>query len=433
MKPIVAIVGRANVGKSRLFNRLIGYRKALVDNSAGVTRDRHYAPADWSGKEFIVVDTGGIDLDPTADMEKKVTEQSLHAIGEADVVICVLDAQVQPMPHDKELARRLKKIKKPVVFALNKIDQAQHETRAHEYQRMGAHPLVLISAEHGRGVDDLLEEIVAHFPRQMKESSKIVGPRITVVGRPNVGKSTLINRLAGGERVIVHEMPGTTRDAIDVEIEFEGRHYVFIDTAGVRKHFSMTERIERFSAMRSLRTIDRSDIVIQLIDAQDGLTHQDLNLAGFIREQGKGMILLVNKWDEMKVRWEDYLKDLRLCLKELHDLSIFAISAKTGYHCLKIFEGIDEINIALETKVPTSKLNKILEDALESHNLPAYRGKAVRVYYATQTGTRPPTFTLFANYPAAVPYAYRQYLIHRFQEALGIEGVPVRVIFRKKT
>jgi GTP-binding protein len=433
MKPIVAIVGRANVGKSRLFNRLIGYRKALVDDSAGVTRDRHYAPADWAGHEFIAVDTGGIDLDPAADIEKKVTEQSLHAIAEADVVVCVLDSQVEPMPHDKELARKLKKIGKPVIFALNKTDLAQHESRAHEYQRMGAHPLVLVSAEHGRGVDDLLEEVVRHFPPRKKESPKIAGRRITVVGRPNVGKSTLINRLAGGERVIVHETAGTTRDAIDVDIEFEGRHYVFIDTAGVRKHFSVTEHIERFSAMRSLRTIDRSDIVIQLIDAADGLTHQDLNLAGFIYEQGKGMLLLVNKWDEIKIPWKDYEDEMRARLKELHDVSIFAISAKTGYHCLKIFEGIDKLSRALETKVSTSELNRILEDALAGHNLPAYRGKAVRVYYATQTGTRPPTFTLFANYPAAVPYAYRQYLIHRFQEALGVEGVPVRVIFRKKT
>jgi len=433
MKPIVAIVGRANVGKSRLFNRLIGYGKALVDDSSGVTRDRHYAPADWCGKDFIAVDTGGIDLDPAADIEKKISEQSMHAVGEADVVVCVFDGQVDPMPHDREIARKLKKIGKPVIFALNKIDKAQHEARAYDYQRMGVDPLIMVSAEHGRGVDDLLEQVVSHFPAQVKEEAKIAGPRITVVGRPNVGKSTLINRLAGGERVIVHEKAGTTRDAIDVEIEFDGKHYVFIDTAGVRKHFSVGEQIERFSAMRSLRTIDRSDIVIQLIDARDGLTHQDLNLAGFVYEQGKGTIMLVNKWDQMKVEWQDYVKELRDCLKELHAIMIFAISAKTGYHCLKIFSGIDELNRALEKKIATSKLNKILEDALASHNMPAYKGKAVRVYYATQTGTRPPTFTLFANFPAAVPYAYRQYLIHKFQEALGVEGVPVKLIFRKKT
>ncbi len=433
MKPIVAIIGRANVGKSRLFNRLIGYRKALVDDSAGVTRDRHYAPADWSGREFIAVDTGGIDIDPEADIERKITKQSLHAVSEADVVVCVFDGQIDPMPDDRELARRLKKIGKPVIFALNKIDKAQHEERAIEYRRMGVEPFVMVSAEHGRGVDDLLEEVVKHFPKDVMPAPKPAGPRVTVVGRPNVGKSTLINRLAGGERVIVHEKPGTTRDAIDVEIEFDGKQYVFIDTAGVRKHFSVGEHIERFSAMRSLRTIDRSDIVIQLIDATEGLTHQDLNLAGFVAEQGKGMILLVNKWDSMKVEWDEYEKNLRDCLKELRNMDISAISAKTGYHCLKIFEHIDVLDRALDKKVPTSELNRILERALSSHNLPAYKGKAVRVYYVTQTGTRPPTFTLFTNFPAAVPYAYRQYLIHSFQEALEVEGVPVKLIFRKKT
>lgn len=433
MKPIVAIVGRANVGKSRLFNRLIGYRKALVDDTAGVTRDRHYAPADWAGREFIAVDTGGIDLDTNADIERKITAQSMSAISEADVVVCVFDGQVEPMPDDKELVRRLRKIGKPVVFALNKIDLAEHEERINDYRRIGVDPLITVSAEHGRNVDGLLEAIAAHFPEETLEMTKVAGPRITVVGRPNVGKSTFINRLAGEERVIVHEMPGTTRDAVDVEIEYDGRHYVFIDTAGVRKHFRSTEHLEKFSAMRSLRTIDRSDIVIQLIDAADGLTHQDLNLAGFIYEQGKGMILLVNKWDTMKVAWDEYKEDLRARLKELQDIMIFAISAETGYHCLSVFGGIKRLFEALDRKITTSELNRILQDALSKHNLPAYKGKAVRVYYATQTGTRPPTVTLFANYPAAVPYAYRKYLIRRFQEAMGVEGVPLRVIFRKKT
>jgi len=433
MKPIVAIVGRANVGKSRLFNRLIGYRKALVDDTAGVTRDRHYANADWLGHEFIVVDTGGIDLDPTADIERKVTQQSLAAISEADVVICIFDGQVEPMPHDQELTRKLKKIGKPLIFALNKIDLAMHESGINEYQRMGVKPLVAVSAEHGRGVDELLDYVIAHFPKQVKESAKISAPRIAVVGRPNVGKSTLINRLAGSERVVVHEMPGTTRDAIDVEIEFGDKNYIFIDTAGVRKHFRVSEFIEKFSAMRSLRTIDRSDIVCQLIDANDGLTHQDLNLAGFVNEQGKGMILLVNKWDMIKKTWQDYELELRSRLRELQGIKIFCISAKTGYHCLKIFESIDQVNVLLERKIKTSELNKILEEALAGHNLPAYHGKAVRIYYGTQTGTRPPTFTFFANHPAAVPYAYRRYLIHQLQEAIGAEGIPVRVVFRKKT
>jgi len=433
MKPIVAIVGRANVGKSRLFNRLIGFRKAIVDDAPGITRDRHYAFADWCGKEFIVVDTGGIDLDPAADMERSITAQSMTAIAEADVIICVFDGQIEPMPHDRELARKLKKIGKPVVFAINKIDEALHEANKQYYERIGVDPLVTISAEHGRGVDDLLENVISHFPPVIEKPKKTDALRIAVVGRPNVGKSTLINRLAGSERVVVHEKPGTTRDAIDVDIELEDRHYVFIDTAGVGKHFRVGEKVEKVSALRSFHTIDRSDIVCQLIDATEGLTHQDLNLAGFIREEGKGMLLLINKWDQMKVSWEDFAEDMRYRLKELQDIPFFGISAKTGYHCLKIFEGIDQINKDLDRRVSTSELNRILEEALASHNLPAYRGKAVRIYYATQTGTRPPAFTLFVNYPAAVPYAYRKYLMHKFAEALGIRGVPVKVICRKKT
>lgn len=433
MKPIVAIVGRANVGKSRLFNRLVGFRKAIVDDMAGVTRDRHYAFADWRGRDFIVIDTGGIDLDPVADMERRITGQSLAAVSEADVIVCVFDGQIEPMPHDRELVRKLKKIGKPVIFAVNKIDLAQHEDHLLDYKRGGAESVIAVSAEHGRGVDDLLEELIRYFPPEEKAAPKTDAPRIAVVGRPNVGKSTLINRLAGGERVIVHEMPGTTRDSIDVEIEFDGRNYIFIDTAGVSKHYRAGEKLEKFSAMRSFHTIDRSDVVCQLFDASEGLTHQDLNLAGFVHEEGKGMLLIANKWDLVKTPWETFIKETRSRLKELHAVPIFGISAKTGYHCLKIFEGLDRLNRSMETKVATSELNRVLQRSLAEHNLPAHRGKAVRIYYATQTGVRPPTFTLFVNYPAAVPYTYRRYLMHRFAEAFEIEGVPVKIICRKKT
>lgn len=432
MKPIVAIVGRPNVGKSRLFNRLIGYRKALVDDTPGVTRDRHYAAADWCGRNYIVIDTGGIDLDPRANIEHKITQQSLAAISEADVVICLFDGRVDPTPHDRDVAARLRTIGKPILFAVNKIDEAMHESIAANYYRLGIEPVFMISAEHGRNVDDLLDRMLAHFPPLEEEEKKDDMPRISVVGRPNVGKSTLINRLAGSERVIAHEMPGTTRDAIDVEVEFEGRNYVFVDTAGIRKTFRMEEHIERFSAMKSLRAIDRSDIICLLIDAVEGVTHQDLNLAGFIFGEGKGLLLLINKWDLVKIKWNEYEKEIRERLKELHDVPLFGISAKTGHNCLKVFERIDKVCSALSTKVATSKLNKILKEALAGHHMPAHRGKAINVNYVTQTGTRPPTFTLFANMPAAVPYTYRRYLTHRFEEELGIKGIPIRLVFRKK-
>ena len=432
MKPIVAIVGRPNVGKSRLFNRLVGYRKALVNDMPGVTRDRHYSIADWCGKEYIVIDTGGIDLDPRADIEHKITKQSLAAISEADVVVCLFDGQVGPTPHDREVARKLQKIGKPLVFAVNKIDKATHENAAQEYYNLGIDSLFTISAEHGRSVDDLLDKVVSYFPEIEKEEVKADSPRIAVVGRPNVGKSTLINRLAGSERVVVHEIPGTTRDAIDVEVEFEGHNYIFVDTAGIRKSFRIDEQVERYSTMKSLRAVDRSDIVCLLVDGTEGVTHQDLNLAGFIHQEGKGILILVNKRDLIKVPWGEYEAGLRRRLKELHDITLLGISAKIGHNCLKIFERIDKLSRILSTQVSTSKLNDILRKALESHHLPVYRGKAVNIFYATQTGQRPPTFTLFANYPEGIADSYKRYLIHKLEEALGVKGIPIRLFFKKR-
>lgn len=433
MHPIVAIVGRPNVGKSRLFNRLVGQGRALVSDIPGVTRDRHYAPAEWAGREFIVVDTGGLDLGTAGDLEQRITKQSIRAIEDADVVICLFDGQDEPTSQDEEIVAKLRKVSRPIIFAVNKIDESSHEDRLTMYCRLGVSPIIAVSAEHGRGVDDILEEVVRRFP---KEGTETLPPGdntpVAIMGRPNVGKSTLINRLAGEDRVIVHEVPGTTRDAIDVAIDFEGGSYLFIDTAGIKRGWGVSERIERLTAMRSLRTIDRAEIVLQLIDAACGLTKQDLHLTGFIIGEGKGLILLVNKWDLVDANWAEYEKKLRCEMGALSNIPVFPISAKTGKNCLKIFEAAQKIKKGLGRKIKTSDLNKIVTKALAEHHLPVYRGKEVRIYYATQTGTHPPTFALFANYPAAVPYAYRRYLIGRIKEAMGIKGVPVRVVCRKK-
>ena len=433
MHPILAIVGRPNVGKSRLFNRLVGKRRAIVADVPGVTRDRHYAPAEWIGREFIAVDTGGLEFDTALDLEHKISRQSLQAVAEADVVLCLFDGQLEPTPQDREVVEKLRGIKKPVVYAVNKVDEATHESMTAAFHRLGAKPLFAISAEHGRGIDDLLDEAVRHFPPEEDGNPEEgEGLRVAVVGRPNVGKSTLVNRLAGEDRVVAHEMPGTTRDAIDVAIEFEGRSYTLIDTAGVKRRWGVAERLEKFTAMRSLKTIDRAGIVLQLIDGAEGLTKQDLHLTGFVREQGKGLIVLVNKWDRMKAPWEEYEQRMRKGMGELHDLPMFPISAATGLNCLRIFSGIDRLERALGTKISTSKLNRIVEEALAGHHLPDHRGKQIRIYYATQVATHPPTFALFSNFPAAVPYTYRRYLINRIQEAIGAKGIPVRVVCRKK-
>lgn len=433
MHPILAIIGRPNVGKSRLFNRLVGRTKAIVADTPGITRDRHYAPAEWGGREFIAVDTGGLEFDPSYDLEKAVSKQSLTAIAEADIVVCVFDAQTGPTPVDREIVSKLRVIKKPVIYAVNKIDESTHNTAVSAFHELGISPLVAVSAEHGRGVDDLLDEAVRLFPPEKSGPlTRPKGTQITVVGRPNVGKSTLINRLAGEDRVVAHEMPGTTRDAIDVEIEFENKKYVFIDTAGVKKHWGAAERIEKWTAIKSLKTIDRTQIVLQLIDAKEGLTKQDLNLTGFVCDEHKGLILLVNKWDEMKVAWPEYERDLKRAMGELKDVSVMPLSAKTGFNCLKIFPAIEKLDRSMGKKVRTSALNKIVETALANHHLPVYRGKQVRIYYATQTGTYPPTISLFANFPAAVPYTYRRYLTKALKEELGGQGAPLKLVCRKK-
>lgn len=421
------------MGKSRLFNRLVGQRRAIVADVPGVTRDRHYAPADWAGREYIVIDTGGLDLEPAADLEHKISKQSMRAVEEADAVICLFDGQCDPTSSDREVVAALRGVSKPVIFVVNKVDEATHEARLHEFYELGIKDLFAVSAEHGRGVDDMLDELWRRLPQAPEPSEEAErGTMVAVVGRPNVGKSTLINRLAGEERVVVHEKAGTTRDAIDVEIDFEGHAYTFIDTAGVKRGWGVADRLEKFTAMRSLRTIDRAAIVLQLIDGSEGMTKQDLHLSEFVREQGKGLIILVNKWDLVDEEWELRRQKILDALGEMADVPLLAISAAKGQNCLKIFSLIDRMEAGLAQKISTSKLNRIIERALAEHHLPVYKGREVRIYYATQVSTYPPTFALFANYPAAVPYQYRRYLIRRIQEELGGGGVPVRIVCRRK-
>lgn len=433
MKPLVAIVGRANVGKSRLFNRLVGATRAIVNDLAGVTRDRQYADAEWLGKQFIVIDTGGIDFDPDLDLEKHVTKQSLQAVSEADVVVLVFDGRQAPTQLDLELIQELRKLQRPLVIAVNKIDDPAKTHQLDEYYRFGFDSLFPTSAEHGFGVDDLLDEVVRHFPEEGSAKEESSTRRIAVIGRPNVGKSTFINRLAGEERVVAHETAGTTRDAIDVNITFEDELYTFVDTAGVKRGFNVDGQLEKYTALRSLRAIERSQIVCQLIDASEGLTRQDLHLAGYVYDQGKGLILLVNKWDLLETPWEEFLEELRYQLKELEEISVVRISAKTGLGCLKIFNAVCELEKMMAAKLSTSQLNKILEQACQQHHLPTVQGKMLRFYYGTQLKSHPPTFMLFSNHPELVPESYRRYLANRIAEALEVKGVPIHLVLRKKS
>ena len=440
--PIIAIVGRPNVGKSRLFNRLIGgVAKALVDDQPGVTRDRHYAVGDWRGQQFIVVDTGGLIPGAEDPLNKKVWGQAFLAIQEADIIICLLDGMEGLNPVDEVLVKELRKIDKPVFYAVNKVDEAAHENNVVDFTRMGLKNLIPVSAEHGRGVSDLLEGIYTeisrgtmfltrnHVPHEEPCTSCI---RVAIIGRPNVGKSTLINRLAGQERVVVHEEAGTTRDAIDVVIEKGKQKMILVDTAGIKKKSATKTRLEKFSAIKSLKAIDHSDVVCLLIDASQGLTHQDLQLAHTVWEAKKGLIVLINKWDLMKASMKKYMEDITPQFGELREVPIRCISAQTGAHCDEVWKQVFALWQAMQKRISTAVLNAWLEKIVVSHPLPMYKQKDVKLYYATQVGISPQHFVLFTNYPQGVPQDYRRYLMRQLKKAMGVEGVPLILSFRVK-
>lgn len=455
MHPIVAIVGRMNVGKSRLFNRIVGGRTAIVADMPGVTRDRHYALADWCGHEFIMVDTGGIEFDPASDLERCVTNQSLKAIEEADVIVAVFDGEMGLHTDDEVLVRKLRKLDRPLIVVVNKIDVASREPFLTSFHRLGVNPIA-VSAEHGRGVDELLEAIVSLSlrgdpPKAGRRGNLLQtsderrsprpdgarddspeGTRVAIIGRPNVGKSTLINRLAGSERVVAHETPGTTRDAIDVEIDVGDKRYIFVDTAGIRRHHRQGTVVEKVTTIKSLKTIEHADVVCLLIDGPEKMTHQDAHLAAYVCERGKGLLVAVNKWDLVKGPWKEYEEDVQESLGDMGGLVVLKLSAKTGTGCDQLLPTIDQLQKALQATLPTAELNRVLEQALQEHHLPLYRGKAMRVFYGTQVKKAPPTFLLFVTDPKGFPLSYRRYLAHRLQEALGATTAPAHMVFRKK-
>ncbi len=439
--PILAIVGRPNVGKSRLFNRLIGgSAKALVDDQPGVTRDRHYGVADWRGREFIVVDTGGLIPGAEDPLDKKVWGQAFLAIEEADFILCLMDGLEGPTAVDEVLVRELRKSNKPVFFCVNKIDEATHEKETFEFSRLGLKNLYPVSAEHGRGVSDLLEAIYGKLPPSPsvtlpadRQPSPIQGEgvlRVAIIGRPNVGKSTFINKLAGLERVVVHEEAGTTRDAIDVVIERGGKKLVLVDTAGIKKKSATKTRLEKFSAMKSLKAMDHSQLVCLLLDATQGVTHQDLQLAHTVWEAKKGLLFLVNKWDLMKASLKKYVEDVTPQFGELREAPLLVVSAKTGQNCEAIWDTLFTIQSAMEKRLSTSALNEWLEKILVSHPLPMYKGKNVKIFYGTQVGVEPPHFVFFTNYPQGVPVSYRRYLARQLLMAMGGLKIPLALTFR---
>jgi GTP-binding protein len=436
MKPIVVLVGRPNVGKSTFFNRVTRSRRALVDDLPGVTRDRLYADAKWDDSVFTLVDTGGFAGGVEDEFSRQVHLQLRRAMADADAIVLMLDGRAGVTPFDAEMLDILRAETKPVFFVVNKIDGEEQEGLLYEFHDLGIEHLHPVSAEHGYGIGAFLDVLVEALPRlEAEEAMETI--RIAVVGRPNVGKSSLINRLLGEERLLVSGIPGTTRDAVDTFLTRGGKNYCLVDTAGIRKKSKVSRKLEKFSVVRALKSMDRCDVALIMLDAAEGVTEQDIRIAGYAVERGCGCVLLVNKWDlvgaDRSGEERRVIDDLRMSARYLGFAPAMTISARTGLRVSKIFRLVDEVFAQYDTRVPTGQLNRILEQALARNEPSLHRGRRIRFYYATQVSTRPPTFVFFVNYPEAVHFSYRRFLVNQIREAAGLDKTPVRVYLRKRT
>ena len=435
-KPLVAIVGRPNVGKSTLFNRLIGKRLAIVEDSPGVTRDRVYAQSDWNGREFDVVDTGGIE--PQADNEMLVfmREQAMLAIEMADVIIFVTDITTGVTATDKDVAAMLLKSGKPVLLSVNKMDSIGPDNpEIFEFYSLGIGDPISTSATHGHGTGDILDKCVKLFPPEVDTEVENDITRVAVIGKPNVGKSSLVNKILGETRVIVSDKAGTTRDAIDTPFENESGKYIFIDTAGLRRKSKVNDRIEKYSVLRARMAIERSDVCIVMIDAREGVTEQDTKVAGLAHEAGKASIIVVNKWDLIEKDSNTMEKTRKEVLSQLSYMAyapVLFISALTGQRVVKLFELINYVNCQAAMRITTGKLNSLLADAMGRVQPPADRGRRLKIYYITQSGVRPPTFVCFCNDAELFHFSYIRYLENQIRSVYGLEGTPVKMVIRQR-
>jgi GTPase len=433
MKPIVAIVGRPNVGKSTLFNRLVGRRKAIVDDQPGVTRDRNYASVDRYDVPFTLIDTGGFEPVSADRLLQQMREQSQLAMEEADVIIFVMDARQGLTPADREVAEMLRRVQKPVFFVVNKVDGEKQESGLYDFYALGVDSVIPVSAEHGRGVDDLMDEVVGAFPSGAGEEEPEDVTRIAVVGRPNVGKSSLVNRLLGFERVVANPTPGTTRDSVDTLFTCNRKKYLLIDTAGIRRKGKVSLKIETYSVVDALRSIERADVVLIVLNAEEGVTEQDARIAGYAYEAGRGCIFVVNKWDlpeKDNSTIGKFVDTIRMEFKYLPFAPVVFVSAMTGQRISRIMTEVDRVMEQYSKRVSTGELNKVFESATSEHQPPVHQGRRVKLYYATQVSTKPPTFVVFTNSPDGIHFSYERYLSNRLREAFGFTGTPLRLFFR---
>ena len=437
--PLVAIVGRPNVGKSTLFNRLCGGHHAIVEDQPGVTRDRRYGAADWAGKAFRVVDTGGLDLGAArrtgATIARSVVDQAMRAVDEADLILFVLDAQQGLTPGDHEAAETLRKSGKPLVWVANKVDGARQEALIGELYELGAEVVIGISATHGRNVGELCDAIIEKLP-DAPDFVELVNThpiRIALVGRPNAGKSSLVNRLVGSERVIVDSAPGTTRDPVDTPLEYDGRRFVLIDTAGIRKRAKVEAPMEKIAVAMAEKSVGRCDIGVLVIDALGGVAEQEAKIAGMCDEHGRGLVIAFNKRDLVDEPEERKLKEaIERQLQFVPWAKVIFCSAKTGRGVHGLLDTVAEVYANFERRVTTGALNRFFEGLVEHHPPSVYRGHPIRLYYITQASVRPPTFVLSVNHPEGLHFSYRRYLANRLREEFGFDGTPVRILARAR-
>ena len=435
-KPVVAIVGRPNVGKSTLFNVLAGERISIVQDTPGVTRDRIYAEVSWLDYNFTLIDTGGIEPDSGDIILSQMREQAQIAIDTADVIIFITDVRQGLVDADQKVADMLRRSKKPIILAVNKVDDfKKYMPDVYEFYNLGIGDPVPVSAASRLGIGDLLDEVAKHFTQEMLEEAEDDRPRIAIVGKPNVGKSSLINKLTGENRVIVSDIAGTTRDAIDTDIKYNGREYVFIDTAGLRRKNKIKEELERYSIIRAVTAVERADVVIIVIDATEGVTEQDAKIAGIAHERGKGIIIAVNKWDAIEKDDKTIYKHtekIRQILSFMPYAEILFISAKTGQHTGRIFETIDVVLENNSMRVATGVLNEIMAEAVAMQQPPTDKGKRLKLYYITQAAVKPPTFVIFVNDKNLMHFSYTRYLENKIREAFGFKGTSLKFIIRER-
>ena len=438
MKPIISIVGRPNVGKSTLFNRILGYKKAITEDVPGVTRDRNYGEFDYGGRDFILIDTGGFEPSKEDGFSPLIERQIRTSLDESDMVVFVLDGVEGILPEDRDVATILRKGQKPVFYAVNKVDSAKREEGLSDFYELGMEKFFPVSAEHGRGVDDLLEDIVdaaKHIDIETENSDAVEGTlKIAFVGKPNTGKSSITNRMLGSDRMIVSDVPGTTRDAIDSRITVNGKEIILIDTAGLRKKSKISMKVEEYSVSSAIKSIERANVVNLVIDGQEGIGHQEGSIAHLIISRGKGLCVVVNKWDLVSggVKQDEYRKMVREKIPHAAFAPVIFTSAKTGKNIERILEDNFKVYEQLTRRISTSEINQAFGEFFDKLSISFQQGKQVKIFYVSQAKASPPTFILFSNHPELIPEHYKRYLENSIRKKFGFAGAPIRLVFKKK-